>query len=191
MSSAVPQSHEPATEEKVKIQSTSNNPMHRMMNVAMNSMDTMNTQAQSLSKWMTDSATGMTSNAIGVARGLSEELDRQRIDFIENAVELKNEGMEMLTSLMKMSAQDNDLAVAIVDKQDVPTISPFDNTYREPLDMIPDEIGMKTEPTMNLTHSLFFVTVHIYLVLMLLASIPRSKSERYIMRRIRVSTRDT
>jgi len=188
MSSAVPQSHEPA-EEKVKIQSTSNNPMHRMMNMAMNSMDTMNNQAQSLSKWMTDGATGMTSNAIGVARGLSEELDKQRIDFVENAVELKNEGMEMITSLMKMSAQDNDLAVALVDNQEVPTISPFDNTYEEHLEIIPDEIGMKHEPTMNLSHSLFFVTVHIYLVLMLLASIPRSKNERYIVRRIK-NTRD-
>ena len=108
MSSAIPQSHKPS-EEKVKSPS-SNNPMHRMMNAAMNSMDAMNNQAHLMSKWMQDSSSSAVGSALGLARELSEELDKQRIDLLENAVALQKDGMEMLTSLIKMSAEENGMA---------------------------------------------------------------------------------
>ena len=186
MSSAIPQSHKPS-EEKVKSPS-SNNPMHRMMNAAMNSMDAMNNQAHLMSKWMQDSSSSAVGSALGLARELSEELDKQRIDLLENAVALQKDGMEMLTSLIKMSAEENGMALTIVDNQIMPTASPFSNRFETNNNNahpeIPDEIGIKIEPTMNFTHRLFFATVHVYLLLMFLVSIPCSKTKLVVKRRI-------
>eukprot|EP01083_Nonionella_stella_P121237 364198_1 len=105
---------------------------------------------------------------MGVARGLSEGLDRQRMDLLDNAVALQKEGMEMLSSLIKLSAEGNDMGLTIVD-QAMPSLSPFSNgyyTYNEdvglkmapPPEIMPDEIGIKVDPTMNFTHRLFFTT---------------------------------
>ena len=152
--------------------------MHRMMNAAVNSMGTMNNQAHSLSKWMSDSAAEMQANAMGVARELSEELDKQRMDFFENAVSLQKEGVDMLTSLMRMSVEEDGMALTIVSQDSAPTLSPFEASYDSadaPREIIPDEIGIKIEPTgMDFSHSLFFTTFHIYLFLMFLMSIQGS-----------------
>lgn len=183
MSSAVPQTHESSTEKVIKIQTS--NPMHRMMNAAVNSMGTMNNQAHSLSKWMSDSAAEMQANAMGVARELSEELDKQRMDFFENAVSLQKEGVDMLTSLMRMSVEEDGMALTIVSQDSAPTLSPFEASYDSvdaPREIIPDEIGIKIEPTgMDFSHSLFFTTFHIYLFLMFLMSI--QGSARFVVKR--------
>jgi len=192
MSSAVPQTHESTKEEQ---SSSSHNPMHRLVDVAMHSMGAMNSQAHTLSKWMQDGAVEISSSALGsamgVARDLSEGLDRQRLELFENAFALQKEGMEMLTSLMKLSAEEGGVALAIVD-QAMPTLSPFSNgydTYNEdvgfkaPPEILPDEIGVKIEPTMNFTHRLFFTTVHVYLLLLFVVSIPGSNNTRLVVKR--------
>ena len=70
----------------------------------------------------------------------------------------------------------------------MPTASPFSNRFETNNNNahpeIPDEIGIKIEPTMNFTHRLFFATVHVYLLLMFLVSIPCSKTKLVVKRRI-------
>ena len=185
MTSAVPhaQNH---TREVIGL---SSNPMRRLMGVAIHSMDSMNSQAHSLSKWVLDSAAGVSLNAmgsaLGVARGLSEELDRQRMEFIETAVALQKDGLEMLSSLAKLSVVGDALALTIAN-QGTSTLSPFPNeydTYYQENEVVTDEIGIKIGPTMNFTHRLFFTTVHVYLLLLLVVSIPGSNSTRLVAKR--------
>jgi len=185
MTSAVPHAQDHTRE----VTSSSTNPMRRLMGAAMHSMDSMNTQAHSLSKWVLDSAAGVSSNAVGsamgVARGLSDELDRQRLEFFETAVALQKDGLEMLSSLVKLSAVGDTLALTIVN-QGTSTLSPFLNgyeTYYQEKEVVPDEIGIKIEPTMNFTHRLFFTTVHVYLLLLLVVSIPGSDNSRLVVKR--------
>lgn len=195
MSSAVPnQAHESTKKTKSP---SSHNPMHRLMDAAMHSVGAVNTQAHTVSKWVQDSAAEVTSStigsAMGVARGLSEGLDRQRMDLLDNAVALQKEGMEMLSSLIKLSAEGNDMGLTIVD-QAMPSLSPFSNgyyTYNEdvglkmapPPEIMPDEIGIKVDPTMNFTHRLFFTTVHVYLLLLFVVSLPGSYTTRLVVKR--------
>jgi hypothetical protein len=188
MTSAVPNtSHESA--KKLKSPS-SQNPMHRLMDVAAHSVGAMNTQAHSLSRWMQDSATEVSSTAIGgalgVARGLSEELDRQRMDLLESAVALQKEGMEMLSSLIKLSSEDDGLAL-VIGKQAKPSASSWAYDERvglnpTPRAMVLDEIGVRIEPSMNFTHSLFFATVHIYLLLLFVVSLQGSHSAKVVVK---------
>ncbi|KAL7536123.1 hypothetical protein ACHAXR_006927 [Thalassiosira sp. AJA248-18] len=194
MSSAVPnQPHESTKKPKIP---SSSNPMHRLMDAAMHSMGAVNNQAHSLSRRMQDSASYVSSSAMGsamgVARGLSEELDRQRMDLLESAVTLQKEGMEMLSSLIKLSAEDDESALTVVNPA-MPSLSPFSNGYymynedvglkTAPPEIMPDEIGIKIDPTMNFTHRLFFMTVHVYLLLMLVASLPASINTRLVVKR--------
>lgn len=179
MSSAVPnQSHEPT--KKLKSPS-SHNPMHRLMDAAVHSVGAMNTQAHTLSKWMQD----------GVA-GLSEELHRQQMELLEGAVALQKEGMGMLTSLIKLSSEEDGLALTIVN-QAMPRASQISDGFRiydrdaglkvSSPEIIPDEIGIKIEPTMNFTHRLFFTTVHVYLLLLFVVSLQGSHSSRLVVKR--------
>ena len=192
MSSAVPnQTHEPAKTKKSP--SGHGGPMHRLMGAA----NSMGTVGMGTMKWMQESAAGMSSNALGsamgVARGLSEELDKQRMDLFDNAVALQKEGMEMLSSLIKQSAEEDGFALTIVDEGAAPTLSPsFFNGFgaenaglkMASPEIIPDEIGIKIDPAMNFTHQLFFTAVHVYLLLMFIVSIPGSYTNRVVRRRI-------
>jgi hypothetical protein len=185
MTSAVPHAQE-QTREMI---SSSTNPMRRLMGAAIHSMDSMNTQAHSLSKWVLDGAAGVSSNAVGsamgVARGLSEELDRQRMEFFETAVALQKDGLEILSSLVKLSAVGDALALTI-SNQGTSTLSPFSSgyeTYYQEKEVVTDEIGIKIGPTMNFTHRLFFTTVHVYLLLLLVVSIPGSNNTRLVVKR--------
>ncbi|KAL7548654.1 hypothetical protein ACHAWF_011926 [Thalassiosira exigua] len=182
MSSAVPnQAHESPKRPK---SSHGHNPMHRLMDAAVHSMGAMNAQVHTLSRWMQDSAAEVSSSALGsamgAARGLNEELDRQRMDLVEGAVALQKEGMEMLSSLIKMSAEEDGLALVIVN-QAMPSQSPFSDRFDTFSDdkmttpqLIPDEIGISIEPTMNFSHWLFFTTVHVYLLLLFVVSVQGS-----------------
>jgi len=48
---------------------------------------------------------------------------------------------------------------------------------------LPDEIGIKIDPSMNFTHRLFFTTVHVYLLLLFVVSIPGSINTRLVAKR--------
>jgi len=193
MSSAVPntQTHEGSTINKLKDSPSSQNPMHRMMDAAAQGVGAVNSQAQTLSKWMANGAASASSSALGgamgVARGLSDELDRQRMEFLDGAVALQKEGMEMLSHLIKQSTEEDGLgALAVVaNPSSMPSAAPFSNGYGISYDdvVIPDEIGINIEPTMNFTHRLFFTTVHIYLLLLLVLSMPGSTTRFVVVKR--------
>lgn len=179
MSSAVPQSPK-------KVEPQSSNPMHRFIDAAMHSFNTMNTQANSFSKWMHGNAADMSSNmgnafgsVVGAARGLGAELDRQRLEIFESAIAFKEEGMEVLASLMKTSTI-----------EESPSLTPFAqdfDAYNEDKtssqDIVPDEIGIEVEPSMNFSHSLFFVSVHVYLMLLFVVSFPASNESKLVVKR--------
>jgi len=195
MSSAVPQAQESVKEIKSP---SSHNPMHRLMDFTMSSVGAVNTQAQTVSKWMQDGASEMSSSALGsamgVARGLSEELDKQRMELLENAVDFHKDGMEMLSSFIKLPKEDDGSALTIVNDV-MPSLSPFSagfETYNrvDAPEIMPDEIGIKIEPKMNFTHTLFFTTVHIYLLLLLIVSIPGSNTTRLVVKRRILETKN-
>ena len=198
MSSAVPKTQEPPK----KIKSPSSNPVFRLMGA---SVDAVNSQAHTLTKWMHDGAAEMTSHiersldsAVGVARGLSGELDRQRLEMVENALLLQEEGMKIISSYMKSSIEGKEMmALTIVDHNKRDSNDPFsfsrspmfdnyneDTGFGAPIpEIMPDEIGIKIDPTMNFTHRLFFTTVHIYLILLLVVSLPGSYTTRLVVKR--------
>lgn len=187
MSSAIPQIQSP---KKVEFQSS--NPMHRMFDTAMNSFNKMNAQANSFSSWMQGNAADVSSNMgnvfgsfLGAARGLGSELDRQRLEFFESAMALKEEGMEMLSSLMKTSTI-----------EEAPSLSPFSREFdaynedsQSSQEILPDEIGIEIEPSMNFSHSLFFVSVHVYLMLLFVVSFPASYQSKLVVKRRMVAAR--
>ncbi len=201
MSSAVP----PLQDLTKKAKSTGNNPMLRLMDAAMNSMGVVNSQAQTLSKWMQDGAAEISSNvenaldgAVGVARGITAELERHRMEMIENALLLQEEGLKMISSYMKSSTEGKEMmALTIVDNSNQESRSPFtfsrgsmfdtysdDETFRSSVpEILPDEIGIMIEPTMNFSHRLFFTTVHVYLMLLLVVSFPGSYTKRMVIKR--------
>ena len=189
MSSAIPQSQ---TSNKVEPQSS--NPMHRLFDTATSTFNMMNTQANSLSKWMQGSAADMSTNmenafgsAVSAARGLGFELDRQRLDFFDIVSSFKEEGMDILSSLMRTSAID----------ESPPSLSPFspefdiiyDEDSKSSQEIVPDEIGIEIEPSMNFSHSLFFVSVHVYLMLMFVVSFPASNQSKLVVKRRMVAAR--
>lgn len=192
MSSAVPSGHRDHETSKGKMKSHS--PMSRLMDAAAQGVGAMNTQALAMSKWMTDGAASASSNALSVARELGEELDRQRMELLEGAVALQKEGMEMLSHLIMLSTEEDGLALTLVNPaRQMPRVSRlsdgFDMYYEDfvgmtPPKIMPDEIGISIEPTMNFTHRLFFTAVHIYLLLLIVLSLPGNSYTVVVKRRI-------
>ncbi len=190
MSSAVPQSQIPK-----KVESQSSNPMHRLFDAAMNSFSTVNAQAGSFSKWMQGNAADVSSNignafgsVVGATRGLGSELDRQRLEFFEIAMAFKEEGMDILSSLSSV------MKTSTIEESP-PSLSPFSpefDVYNEDSatqEIVPDEIGIEIEPSMNFSHSLFFVSVHVYLMLLFVVSFPASYQSKLIVKRRMVAAR--
>jgi hypothetical protein len=174
MSSAVPQAAR-------KVEPQSSNSMHRFIDKAMQSFDAMNAQANSFSKWMQGSAEDMGSafeSILGATRELGYEIDRQRLELFESVMAFKEEGMEILASLMKSSTI-----------EESPSLSPFSqdfDTYKEDSasqDIMPDEIGIEIEPSMNFSRVFFFVSVHVYLLLLFVVSFPDSHKSKLIVKR--------
>lgn len=182
MTSTIPLSHEESSV-GADAESTSKHPMHRLLDAVVHSVDVVNHQAHSL-------FIEISTNAQGVARVLGEELDKHREDVFESALALQKEGIEMLSNLIKLTAEESGLALAIVN-QAKPRSSPYMTFFEVDFgtsaqDIISDEIGVKIEPSMNFTHSLFFTTVHIYLLLLFVVSIPCSIKTRLVKRRMEI-----
>ena len=183
MLSAVP----PKKSKTQHARSSHSNPMHRFVDAAVNSMGAMNNQAQNLSKWMQESAASASSNAMNSAvdlgRVINSEMKRQRMELLENAVALRNEGVEMLSSLVKVSLEGEKMALALVA---MPSFSPYSAGFKaysqgredesETIKYLhkalleTDEIGIRVEPTVNFSHYLFFTSVHAYLFLLIVVS---------------------
>jgi hypothetical protein len=188
MSSAVPITHD--APKKLETHSTGN-PMFRLFDLAMHSVGTMNTQAHTLSRWMQDGAAEISStldealgSAVGVARGFSAEFERHRMDILDNALAWHEE----ISSLMSSSLVEEDEgspALALVNKYSSPTFAPFsreasDKEHSAFSTEIPDEIGVEFQPAMNLSHWFFFITVHCYLVLLIVVGLQDSFTTKVV-----------
>jgi hypothetical protein len=192
MSSAVPIAHD--STKKSKSQSVGN-PMSHLFDLAMYSMETMNSQAHTLSTWMHDGAAEISStldDALGsageVARGFSDEFERHRMYLLENAFALHKELSLLMTS--SVEEDEGSLAVATTNRYDLPTSatcfrgSAFGNEdVLFATSIMPDEIGVEIEPTMNFTHWLFFTTVHVYLILLFVVSLQGSYTTKFVVKR--------
>jgi hypothetical protein len=196
MSSTIPQSHdESSIGADAESTSQSRHPMHRFLNAVIHSVDVVNHQAHSFSQWAHHSAVEVSSSAQGVAHMVGQEIDKHREDLFESVLALQKDGIEMLSSLIKLTAEESGLALAIVNQAE-PKSSPyttfFDSDFgASPPDVISDEIGVKIEPSMNFTHILFYTTVHIYLLLLFVVSIPCSIDTRLIKRRLETKKNDS
>ena len=178
MSSAVPI----ASDSTKKIGNSSGNPMVRLM---MHPVNLMNSQAHTMSKWMHDGAAEISStlddaldNAVGIARGVSAEFEKRRMELLDNAFALHDEINSLINSSLERhnEKKEGHAALIIGSRNGPPSVAPshvaFDeNDFRSNL---PDELGIEVEPTMNFSHWLFFATVHVYLLLLVVVSLQDS-----------------
>lgn len=192
MSSAVPIAHD--STKKSGSQSVGN-PMSHLIDFAIHSMDTMSSQAHTLSKWMQDGAAEISStldDALGsaaeVARGFNDEFERHRMYLLENAIAFHKELSLLMTS--SVEEDEGSMAVATTSRYDLPTSSPsargsaFGNEdVLFATSIMPDEIGVEIQPTMNFTHWLFFTTVHVYLILLFVVSLQGSYTTKFVVKR--------
>lgn len=177
MSSAVPIAHDPPK----KMESNSGNPVFRLM---MHPVNTMNSQAHTLSKWMQEGAAEVSStlddalsSAVGIARGVSAEFEKRRMELLDNAFALHDEINSLITSSLERDEGNTARGKALVTSRSVgsPSAAPSQGYgFNEEVYPNTDEIGVEIEPTMNLSHWLFFTTVHVYLVLLFVVSIQDS-----------------
>lgn len=193
MSSAVPITHDLPK----KTESNSGNPVFRLM---MHPVNTMNSQAHTLSKWMQEGAAEVSStlddalgSAVGFARGVSAEFERRRMELLDNAFAWHDEINSLITSSLEREVGNTERSTALATKSKYsPTAAPSQGQlFNEDLFANTDEIGVEVEPTMNLSHWLFFTTVHIYLVLLFVVSIQDSSytTKLVVKRKLKCSKR--
>jgi hypothetical protein len=187
MSSAVPIAHDfPKKTES----NAMGNPMFRLMMLPVN---TMNSQAHTLSKWMQEGAAEVSSTldeALGIARGFSAEFEKRRMELLDHAFALHDDINSLITSSLERQGEgdaDGNTALA-VNSRHASTNAPSSQGHAFNDDMLfsnmPDEIGVEIEPTMNLSHWLFFTIVHVYLVLLFVVSIQDSSyTTKFVVKR--------
>ena len=119
---AVPQNpHESSSSSKKTNHPNDGNPMTHLVGVTVHSMDTLNSLAHASSRWMSDGAHEM-SSTISSTTGSALEgalgvLDRQRVELVENAISLQEEGMRIIGSYIKSSMKDEMMGLMIVDQK--------------------------------------------------------------------------
>lgn len=191
MSSAVPIASDSSIK---KNDNSSGNPMVRMM---MHPVNLMNSQAHTMSKWMHDGAAEISStlddaldNAVGIARGVSAEFEKRRMELLDNAFALHDEINSLINSSLERhnEQKEGNAALIISDRNSSPSVAPSHFTFGGDdyiRSNLPDEIGVEVEPTMNFSHWLFFTTVHIYLLLLVVISLQDSpyKSKKIVVSR--------
>ena len=171
MSSAVPTAN---TDSPKMIHSNSTgNHVIRLMTYPMN---VMNSQAHTMSRWIQEGAAELSStfddaldNAVDIARGVSAEIERRRMELLDNAFALHDEVNSLIVSSLERDEGGKTLAISNRFRQPTHTLDE-DGVFPN----LPDEIGVELEPTMNLSHWLFFTAVHVYLFLLFVVNLQDS-----------------
>lgn len=152
---------------------------------------------------------GKTAKAVGdTARNIGAEMEKRRVAAVEHVLSLPEQGSQFLASLspFKKAQRGEKVFQLRVLKSDGSTTG-WDNVSNESLQNIlggpvaqtlgqnlgrgsedatspmSDEIGVIKHPTMNFTHQLFLYTVHLYLMLLLIVSVPRSYTTKLVVKR--------
>lgn len=178
-----------------KTDSNPGNPLFRLM---MHPVNNMNSQAHTLSKWMQEGAAEVSStlddalgSAVGIARGVSAEFERRRMELLDNAFALHDEINSLITSSLERDegiAGREGKALVASKNGSSPSVAPSRGPlFDQDVYASSDEIGVELKPTMNLSHWLFFATVHVYLVLLFVVSIQDSSyTTKFIVKRTKV-----
>lgn len=168
--------------------------------------DMISSQTENFSEWLHDSANAMASiasNAVqstgDTARSIGEEMDRKREILWRQMTSFPESSFHFLASRIQphrraMSTKPSWMrdiggkpGIELDDKKPRTPGAPRGRVFRSPLTQwlgesqeapLPDEIGPKIHPTMNLTRKVFLAMVHLYLLLLLIVSLPGSPNTR-------------
>lgn len=146
-----------------------------------------------------------TTKAVGdTARNLGAEMEKKRSATAEHIMSLPEQGSQFVMSLMPFKKSRGEKVFELrVLTSDGSVKTGWDNVSNESLQSIlggpvvqdsgrgsddasspmSDEIGVIKHPTMNFTHQLFLYTVHLYLMLLLIVSVPRSYTTKLRVKR--------
>jgi hypothetical protein len=160
---------------------------------------------EDMAEWLHDGANavgrGMANvaqSAGDAARGIGEEMDRKReglmrqaeasFHFFTSKIHPNRRALAVLPSWMKeLGEKASDDASLREEKDKSRKTAPRGRAFGSPLTRwlgesqeatLPDEIGPMIHPTMNFTRKLFLATVHLYLLLLLIVSLPGSPNTR-------------
>lgn len=168
--------------------------------------DMVSSQTENLSGWLHDSANAMASiastavqSAGDTARGIGEEMERKRETLWRQMSSFPESSFHFLTSRIQPHRRAiSTMPSWMMDMRGMPDIeldddkprtpgAPRGRVFRSRLTQwlgesqeapLPDEIGPMIHPTMNLTRKVFLAMVHLYLLLLLIVSLPGSPSTK-------------
>jgi len=167
--------------------------------------DMVSSRTEDVSEWlhgnanaMAKSMASMAQSAGDTARNIGEEMERRReglmrqaessFHFVVSKMHPNRRALSAMPSWMKGlggKMSDDDFDVEAEDKLRKP--APRGRVFGSPLTRwlgesqeatLPDEIGPMIHPTMNLTRKVFLAMVHLYLMLLLIVSLPGSPNTR-------------
>ena len=177
--------------------------------------DMVSSQTESLTGWVQSSANAMASNAANAAqlagdtaRGIGEEMDRRREVLFRQMAALPESSIQFIAqriqphrrAISAMPSWMSDMGTpGTFEKVDQPrkSAAPRGRVFRSPLthwlgesqeEPLPDEIGPMIHPTMSFTRKVFLAMVHLYLLLLLIVSLPGSPNTLVVRRKPRTDT---
>jgi hypothetical protein len=177
---------------------------HLFMRAAGGFVDIVSSRAEDVSGWLHDGANVMAKSMMNAAqtagdtaRNIGEEMDRQRkaimrqaessFNFVASRMHPNRRALAAMPSWMKgLGGKLTDDELRAEDKKQQKS-APRGRAFGSPLTRwlgesqeatLPDEIVPMIHPTMNLTRKVFLAMVHLYLMLLLIVSLPGSPNTR-------------
>lgn len=161
-------------------------------------------QAETLGGWLHDSASAFASKAFSTvqfagetARGITEEMDRRRdvlvrqlvsipessLHFVASRFQPNRRGLSTIPSWLRSLGGKESVIGEGPRRPGAPRgrvfrSSPLSRWLGESHDALPDEIGPMIHPTMTLPRKVFLAMVHLYLLLLLIVSLPGTPNTR-------------
>jgi hypothetical protein len=169
--------------------------------------ESLGNQAGEFFDWVNDNARGGISNVakatnfvVDEANNIGEEIDKRRIMLWKQLLSIPEQSINIF-SMLPTNKRKKDLdLVRFVASPDSDIVSKNRslNGSTQSVDIsqqstipISDEIGVIIHPTVNFTHALFGTMVHLYLMLLLIVSVPGSSSTKMIVKRQNNNTSDS
>jgi hypothetical protein len=177
---------------------------HLFMQAVGGFVDMVSSRAEDVSGWLHDGANVMAKSMMNAAqtagdtaRNIGEEMDRQRkammrqaessFNFVASRMHPNRRALAAMPSWMKgLGGKLTDDELRAEDKKQQKS-APRGRAFGSPLTRwlgesqeatLPDEIVPMIHPTMNLTRKVFLAMVHLYLMLLLIVSLPGSPNTR-------------
>uniref|UniRef100_A0A7S2W4D1 Uncharacterized protein n=1 Tax=Eucampia antarctica TaxID=49252 RepID=A0A7S2W4D1_9STRA len=168
----------------------------------------MGKQADDFMEWLHVNTRGGLTNVAKVANGVVEgtnniggELEKRRILLWKQMQSIPEQSLNTFSTLLPLGKKKKNLD--IINFEEFTNLDSVSKNRSSNVSMllgdvsqhstvpISDEIGVIIHPTMNFTHVLFGTMVHLYLMLLLIVSVPGSSSTKMIVKRSNNSTGDS